>query len=339
MKLPRFWRALEVLGSNPSSLKDIQNRIEADEYKPCRKFIKKVFDSQGAPVPVLGYPCARCGRTHVVDAADPDHIFAYLSDDEIECEDISGLTPDNIQQRTFDLDALLPALANALSLDVATRQRADEIYLVGTSRTTRTPFFLAITSTEAGYRRAARSLLADTKPPFVLLTATHRPSAVECFGKTGARAIALADVIHASPDGTLKSTSTAEELMTFGVARPPLPIKAAPLSLRGKRFALKDDFSEITDIRKKKVSPITGLSCQEALRVLVECGAGTSATALHKREWCEVVWGRLQSPEHWPKDHKPIQFFRVRKRNKTVQLSFYREVVHTDGRGKYWLSL
>lgn len=339
MMLARFWKALEVLGSTPSSLRDFQNRLGMDEHKLCQQFIRRIYDSRGTPLPIIGYPCERCGRTHTVVASDPDHIFAYLSDDEIECADISCLTLDDIQQRAFDLDALFSALANALSLDVATKRRTDGLHLLGTSRTTRTPFFLAINSSEAGYLRAARFLLADTRLPLVLLTLTHQPAVVLLFGKSGARAVALADVIHISPDGAFKSSSTAEEITNFGVARPQLPIKAAPLPLRGKRFILKEDFSAITDIRKKKAHPITALSCQEALRVLVECGSGTRATALHKREWCEAVWARLQSPDLWPQECKPIQFFRVRRKNKTIQVVFYRDVISTDGRGKYWLSL
>jgi len=111
------------------------------------------------------------------------------------------------------------------------------------------------------------------------------------------------------------------------------------LKLIGKCFEIADDFTWIQDRRKKKRYKLNAHGCQEALRVLIESGAGTRKTALRKRDWCEAVWRKLKPDGSWPHDCKPIQFFRARVGTKTVQLPFYKDVIHSDGHGRYWLEL
>lgn len=346
MKTPRFWGVLETLGLKTACEKDFLDCLGTIEYGVVRRFIACVESRDGEGVTVDTYPCDRCGRRHTVVDAGDGSFTAFLEaadgDDEgeVNCPDITGLDLDGVRKRRVDVAKLAACLANALTLKAEFRQRGTGLFMVGTTHERRVPVYLSLKGDDAGHIRDANAVKADTARPLVLLTLTPRECVAARFGRDGAVTFALADVISFEKDGVMKAVASAERLIGQGLPSTlALPVKGPPLNMKGRRFEIAGDFSAITRLRpRRKAYDITNHACREALRVLVECGAGSVNKALLKKEWCPIVERRMKPDGPWPKEHKPNAYFRVRRGDALVYVPFW-DAIGTDKRGLYWLKL
>lgn len=341
MKTPLFWTLLEEMGLRTACRQEFQNRLGA-EYDTVEGFIVPVEARDGEELHVEGYPCAKCGRDHTVEPVAKGKYLAYPDEDPelTPCKDITGLVVDDVWPRRVDIKAVGRAVAAALRVTPEFDGRKGGPWRIGTTVAGRYPVFLSFRSGEPAYFRDADAVRADTRGHFLFLTATPRSRVADRFGRDSGACFALVDVILFGAPGKIGAVATAESLIANGL---PVPVVGGPVAcapLRGKLFEIEEDFSGIWKLRPRKVRyAITTLSCQDALRVLVERGAISRKTALPKQEWCKAVWRKCHPDRPVLGDHKPIQFFRVRLKGKTVQVPWYKDVIGTDGHGRYWLQL
>ena len=198
--------------------------------------------------------------------------------------------------------------------------------------------FLA-TGYDANEYKAQFARLAK-HPGSVIYIPTNRPSVREYAEGAGFIYGSLSDELDFSED--LKPRLPIGKLHAPEAAVPhPLPIKGPPLKLRGRRYELAKDFSAVIRKSPRLVHHITAQSAMLALRILVECGAGSSDKCLTKKEWCEAVWQRLKPREEWPRTYRPIDLFKIELEDgRAGTAPYFKEIIRRNpGGGLYWLEL
>ena len=181
---------------------------------------------------------------------------------------------------------------------------------------------------------------STTQRPFEVLTPEHESEAGELLARNGGRLLPLRSHVTLGKSGELfADEKILDRIVRGGAGGIAMRPKGIQLKLRGDRYEILNGFTGLVDLKKKHKTVIDSLRCQTALRVLVQNGSGSQATAMHKKNLCDIVYRETPGNRPRPKEDKPIQFFRHRRDGKTIQMPLYKAIVRTDEHGMYWLEL
>lgn len=334
-----FWDGVTTFGGATATRCDWENASGGD----LNALTKRYLVGSGAPAQYASCP-QKCGCTHRLGPLAGKRL-RYLCDcDDQTCPEFT-LSPNESEGVSLDGGGFLAALADCLGVvrgknALGKQRRTIELGHVVANETA-WAVWLCLPGGDEELIDCVRSLVeATTQRPFAVLAPEYEVSAGSLLERNSGRLFALrAHVTIGHEGGLCADEKLLDRIGRVGVGGAALRPKAPALNLRGKRYELVDGFTGLVDHKKKQRTPIATLRCQAALRVLVQNGAGSQGTAMHKKEFCDSVYREFPGAKSRPQDDKPIQFFRYRRENRTVQMPLYKAIVRSDEHGMYWLEL